>query len=113
MGRALRVTEADKRAAIRYLYGREMVTAVYQPMLKAARLEGSEWVSALAFRAERSCPQYAGRLSVERAAGVVRGASGKHGENREYVANTVAQLRDMGIADLMLENVHELAQGQN
>lgn len=49
--------------------------------------------------------QYAGALTAEAAAATVATAVGKSGNNREYVLNTLAHLREMGIRDHWLEEV--------
>ena len=112
IGQAYRVAAARKDAVAGYLYEREMVTPVYVPHLLSVRLDRedgrSERVSALTFRVDRAHPQYAGRLSPEEAAAVVRGARGVSGENPDYVASTLSHLRKMGLRDHWLETTHDL-----
>ncbi len=105
IGRAFRVRAADSHAAAAYLAAREMVTPVYQPMLHPVHL-GGRTVAALSFTIDRANPQYAGKLDLETAAAVVRRSHGIAGRNTEYLANTVAHLDELGIADGFL---HRLA----
>ncbi|MFQ5995360.1 MAG: gamma-glutamylcyclotransferase [Acidiferrobacterales bacterium] len=108
VGRAFRVRAKDKQATADYLYQREMVTAVYVPVLVPVRLDDTRRVTALVFIADRSHPQYAGDLSAEKAANVVRRAHGEGGPNADYIANTVAHLDELGIADNLLHEVDAL-----
>ncbi len=105
IGRAFRVARAERHAVAAYLVAREMVTPVYRPMLHTVHLAGRT-VAALSFTIDRANPQYAGKLDLETAAAVVRRARGIAGWNTEYLANTVAQLDQLGIADGFL---HRLA----
>lgn len=110
IGRAFRIAEADKPAVVEYLYAREMVTAVYIPRLHTVRLpEGP--VTALCFVVDRRHRQYAGRLAVEQAAGVVAGARGQSGANREYLCNTVDHLEELGIREPALLRIRDLLTG--
>lgn len=110
VGRAFRVRAADKWVVIRYLYEREMVSAVYRPMLRNVWLRGGKRVTALTFRADRTSPQYAAPVTPEHAASVVAEASGRHGANLEYVTNTVIHLATLGIEDTSLREIQRLAQ---
>ena len=111
VGRAFRVQAKEKQAVADYLYRREMVTAVYVPVLVPVRLDDARRVTALVFIADHSHPQYAGDLSVEKAATVVRRARGEGGANADYIANTVAHLDELGIADKLLHEVDALVNG--
>jgi len=111
LGRAFRVRAPDKHAVADYLYQRELITAVYVPMLREVRLASGASVTALTFRADRAHPQYAGRLSPAEAAATVARARGRTGHNREYVAKTVAHLEEMRIRDEFLERVMDLCDG--
>ena len=54
-------------------------------------------VPALAYVIDRAHIQYAGALSTAEAAGIVSVSTGKSGPNSEYVFNTLAHLKEMGI----------------
>ena len=72
---------------------------------------GSPGVRAACFVVNRAHEHYAGKLAPERIAEIVGGASGKSGSNREYLANTIAHLDELGIADGPLHRVQRLVAG--
>ncbi len=103
-GLALRVAERDRDAAAAYLEQRELVEDIYfcrrVPVTSAAgRLD------AYAFIVNRGHAIYASKQPLERMADIIARAAGEAGTNRAYLANTVAHLDDLGIADGKL---HEL-----
>ena len=107
IGQAYRIAAGEAQAVAEYLYAREMVTPVYVPHLRTVRLaQGS--VTALTFLVDREHPQYAGRLTPQQAANVVRHARGQSGANPDYLASTVEHLRDIGLKDAWLEATHAL-----
>jgi glutathione-specific gamma-glutamylcyclotransferase len=108
VGMAFRVAPRDESGVIEYLNQREMMNYVYRDLRLAIRTSDGRRASALAFVAVQGHEQYAGRLSPEAAADIVRGSSGTAGRNEDYVANTLAHLRDMGIRDNWLEAVAAL-----
>lgn len=107
---AYRVAERDKIEVARLLYAREMITPVYRPHLRDVHLADGR-ATALTFLVDRGHPQYAGRLTPEQAAAVVRGAKGQSGANPDYVANTLAHLQEIGLRDAWLERTHALVSG--
>ncbi len=68
-------------------------------------------VRAACFVVNRAHEHYAGKLAPERIAEIVGGASGKSGSNREYLANTIVHLDELGIADGPLHWVQRLVAG--
>lgn len=102
-GLALRVAPDEAEAVRAYLHGREMVTNAYAPRFLPATLDDGRRIRAWAFPMRRDHPQYAGRLPPADAAAVIRTAEGQSGPCRDYLANTVAQLRQLGIRDAGLE----------
>jgi cation transport protein ChaC len=102
------VVPAHKGATVQYLYQREMVTRVYVPVLAPVRLDNGRQVKALTFIVDRTHAQYAGKLGAEQAAVTIRRARGKGGANTDYIANTVAHLDELGIADSLLHEIHAL-----
>jgi cation transport protein ChaC len=56
----------------------------------------------LCYIVDRGHPQYAGRLSTETQAHLVRSAAGLSGTNIDYVLNTVRHLEEAGIHDAEL-----------
>lgn len=107
LGMAFRVPGELRGEVVDYLRGRELVTNVYLERRLSIRLEEGGIVDALGYVVDRSHAQYAGKLDVEHAAESVRGAVGISGRNEEYVENTVAHLKALGIRDHWLEAVAE------
>lgn len=102
---AFRVAPERRNAVLDYLRERELVTHVYKERTLPVTLLDGVRTPALAYVIDRAHHQYAGALSVEEAAVTVSTARGKSGPNTEYVANTLAHLREMGIRDHWLEEV--------
>ncbi|HSD92652.1 MAG TPA: gamma-glutamylcyclotransferase [Methyloceanibacter sp.] len=103
-GIAFRVAQANVDATLSYLREREQVTDVYLEAMKpVSLLDGSSReLEALCYIADRAHPQYAGRLSLEAQARLVRSAVGRAGANVDYVLNTARHLEEAGIHDVEL-----------
>lgn len=108
IGLAFRVPAALSEEVTAYLRERELVTNVYLERTLPVRLKSGTTVDALCFVVDRDHPQYAGALSAEHAASVVRGAVGRSGGNEDYVRTTVEHLRALRIRDPWLELVAAL-----
>lgn len=106
-GVAFRVAGKDRDAVIDYLRERELVTDVYLESWRTIRLHrpGRPKVRALTFLVDRDHEQYAGRLAAETVLGHVRDGHGQSGANTDYVINTMAHLRALGLRDPVLERV--------
>jgi glutathione-specific gamma-glutamylcyclotransferase len=104
-GAAFRVAAAARDETIAYLRAREQVTAVYLEKIVRVLLWEGRTVDALTYVADRSHPQYAGRLAPEELLRLVATASGQSGPNDEYVLNTVKHLREVNIKDAILEQL--------
>ena len=105
VGMAFRVAAARADATIAYLRERELVTNVYLETTVPVRLLDGRPVRALAYIVDRGHAQYAGRLSVETAAGLVGRSHGQSGANRDYVLSALAEIRALGLSDRWLECV--------
>jgi cation transport protein ChaC len=103
-GLAFRIPSEKADPTLDYLRKREQVTDVYVEAMKpVSLLDGSgREIEALCYVVDRAHPQYAGRLSVERQAELVRKAVGLSGNNVDYVLNTVRHLEEVGIHDVEL-----------
>ncbi len=103
-GVAFRVVPGKNEATLAYLRAREQVTDVYVERTKpVSLLDGSgRELEALCYMVDRGHPQYAGRLSIETQARLVRSAAGRSGTNLDYVLNTVRHLEEAGIDDVEL-----------
>ena len=104
-GMALRVASENRGQVIEYLRERELVTHVYKEVERPVMLNGGERANALTYVVDRSHQQYAGKLPHEDLAKQVHGAVGQSGANEEYILNTVAHLRELGIHDAGLERL--------
>ncbi len=112
-GIAYRVAAAQRDATVAYLRAREQVTTVYLETMRRItlattpeRLRPAE-VIALVYAVDRSHPQYAGRLDLERQLRLVRQGHGRSGANLDYVLSTVAEIETQGCHD---PGLHLLAQ---
>ena len=103
-GLAFRIPSEKADPTLDYLRKREQVTEVYVEAMKpVSLLDGSgREIEALCYVVDRAHPQYAGRLSLERQAELVRKAVGLSGNNVDYVLNTVRHLEEVGIHDVEL-----------
>ncbi len=116
-GMAFRVPAAQVAATVDYLRDREQVTGVYRAEMRTLRLAGADpqIVRALAFIANPYARQYAGSLPVATQTRIVLASRGVSGPNAEYVRNTAAHLREIGIRDRTIEQVVSMlgAAGRN
>ena len=104
-GMALLAPGSLRESILAYLRERELVTQVYREDWRRLRLETGETVTALTYLVDQEHPQYAGRLPDEEICHQVRRGQGKSGHNLDYVLNTVAHLRELGVHDRHLEAV--------
>lgn len=104
-GMVFRTRPNQSHAAMDYLWDREMVTGVYEPIEAMAQV-GSKEISCRTFVADQDHPQYAGGLDQQEVLELIRKARGAAGPNRDYLINTVRHLDEMGIEDPAL---HDLA----
>jgi cation transport protein ChaC len=105
IGTAFRVASGTQAHVVDYLRERELVTHVYKERTMPVLLSDGRRVPALAYVIDRNHVQYAGALSTSEAAGIVAVSTGKSGPNTDYVFNTLAHLKEMGIRDHWLEEV--------
>ena len=115
-GLAYRIAASARKATLDYLRAREQVTTVYletmrRVVLAASTLHPARDVSALVFVVDRSHPQYAGRLDLERTLHLVRQGHGQSGANRDYVLSTVHALEALGLRDRDLHLLAERLKG--
>ena len=94
-----------------YLQDREMPPsdeAVYERrMLRVSLLDSGREVRAVAFVADRTHASYC-RPEAAAAAAAIAAGLGQMGPNREYLLNTVAHLRAMGVRDAGLDRIAAL-----
>ena len=104
-GAAYRVSGPDWPEVHAYLMEREQPTETYVEAWRDVTLTGGGRVRALVFLSDKAHPQWAGDLSLERQADLIRGAVGLSGRNEDYLRDLVAHLRDEGIRDASLDRL--------
>lgn len=104
-GAAYRVDEADWAQTYAYLLEREQPTETYIEARRHVRLEDGRRVEAVTFLSDVNHPQWAGALSLERQAQLIRGGTGLSGRNVDYLADLVDHLREMGVRDRAMERL--------
>jgi cation transport protein ChaC len=106
-GVAFRIKPEQMDDVVSYLRARELVTMVYKERTIDIRLDGGQRTKALTYVIDRNHVQYAPDIDIEHAAVTVAQATGQSGANHDYVAQTLAHMRDLGIRDHWLEQVHQ------
>jgi len=96
LGRALRVRGADWAVIKARLDERELPTGVYLPRFLPVRLEDGQMVPAYAYVVDRDHWQY-WRGEHDDAIRLLRQGHGRGGSARDYLANAVIHLTEMGI----------------
>ena len=104
-GTAFRIHPQKWDDVIAYLRERELVTNVYLERLVSIRIADNRRMMAVTYVVDRNHKQYAPSLTADDAARIVANAVGKSGNNSDYVLNTVAHLRTLGIRDHWMEDV--------
>ncbi|HVI52948.1 MAG TPA: gamma-glutamylcyclotransferase [Candidatus Sulfotelmatobacter sp.] len=109
-GVAFRIA-ADKSEEVRqYLYDREMITGVYTPRFSPARLDDGRGVPVFIFPVRKDHEQYSGRLTINEAARLIRQGHGMAGSSLDYLAQTVAQMTEIGITRSELHRLLRLVE---
>ena len=98
-GVAYFVGAEDAQAAHTYLRERELVSYAYHECLEELQLENGQIVQAICYVVDKENSQYAGGLSLDKQAHVIKSAKGTRGENLEYLHNTAAHLEALGVSD--------------
>jgi cation transport protein ChaC len=105
-GLAHRLPLKQYDAVRRYLWTREIDNdGVYEEEVRPIHLADGRTVEALVYLADRAHRQFAGKLSLSKALCLVRQGHGATGSNLDYVLNTVAHLRELGLRDPSLEEL--------
>ena len=98
-GVAFRIAGERRRETIDYLRERELVTRVYREARLRAVIDDGRQVEAIAYVADITHPQYAGRLPREDLLRFVLQGEGVSGLNTLYVDSTWRHLEEIGIDD--------------
>jgi glutathione-specific gamma-glutamylcyclotransferase len=107
-GRAYRIERSRVGAELRRLWGREMVTGVYDPKWLPCRTPQGV-VRALTFTLSRRSPSHTGSLPDEKMVEILRTANGRYGSTLSYLVETATTLRNCGIRDRDIERLVALA----
>jgi cation transport protein ChaC len=109
-GFALRIAGDARDAGLESLWAREMLTGIYSPAWVSVAASNED-VTAVTFVVDAAHAQYAGNIPLAEQAQLIRGAHGKFGSCRDYLANTVAALQTVGIDDEQMIALLELVDG--
>jgi cation transport protein ChaC len=104
-GVAFRVGPERAEATRDYLRERELVTYAYHETAHPVALDDGREVAAICYVVDRMHDQYAGGLAPEEQAAIIATRVGPAGPNREYMENTLAHLRELGVEDAELEDM--------
>ncbi len=92
-----------------YLRKRELVSYAYHERLETLALDSGQNVQAICYVVDPDHSQYAGGLSLGAQARVIKTAKGSAGDNLEYLCNTAAHLKELGIEDADIEKLFKLS----
>ena len=109
-GLALKSAPDGAETALKLLRERELISYAYKEEVVSLELEDGQALDAIAYVVDRQHSQYCEPLSLSRQASIIAEASGKRGTNRDYLRNTVAKFRELGIRDRELEALLELVE---
>ena len=105
-GLAHRLPQDNYDEVRRYLIVREIDNdGVYEEAVRRIHLADGRTVWSLVYLADRSHRQFAGKLPLRKSLRLVRQGRGATGSNVDYVRNTVAHLRELGLRDRALEEL--------
>jgi glutathione-specific gamma-glutamylcyclotransferase len=111
-GMAYRIAPADWAEVYAYLLEREQPTETYVEARRFVRLADGRRVEALVFLSDVHHPQWAGRLSLERQAELIAGATGLSGRNVDYLRDLVEHLGEEGVHDRSMQALLELVEAR-
>ena len=111
-GLGFRIRGRDREAVLAHLCRREASEGEYHIRWLRISVAG-EPVTGAAFVVNHASDYYAGARPVAEAARMVAQGQGKRGACVDYLRNTVAHLREMGIRDMGLERVLREAERLN
>lgn len=108
-GLALRPRADEAEAVLAAVRSRELVSDAYEESELDLRLEDGREVRAMGFVVRHGHRQHA-CVDAETQAQTIARARGLRGPNIDYLANTAAQLRELGIRDPEIEALLDRAQ---
>jgi cation transport protein ChaC len=104
-GMAYRLAPHQVGSELAILWNREMLAGYYRPQWVPATLRDGRTVTAVAFEVDTGHCQYCGDLPIEKQAHHIAFAEGRRGACRDYLANTAAHARALGIHDPYIEDM--------
>lgn len=102
-GVAFKVAEGAEQDTLASLRERELISSAYYEAVVPLMLSDGRKALALAYVVDQHHNQYRGEMDLEQQAQIIAHAKGGRGPNTEYLWNTVAHLRELGIQDPELE----------
>ena len=106
IGSVLRVAEEDVATELDILWRREMVGHGYIPRwLDVESLDGAPLGQAITFTIDPNGPNYAGDVPERELIRRVANARGMLGTSWDYLVNTRHGLRELGVADPLIERI--------
>jgi cation transport protein ChaC len=102
-GVAFAVAAGEAEGTLAALRERELVSSAYLERWLPVRLTDGRLVEAVTYVVDPAHRQYCGGLELETQAKVIAGAVGGRGPNSEYLVNTAAHLRALGLHDAELD----------
>ena len=106
-GMVFRIPRQSGREVLTRLWGREMITGVYDPKWLICHTSHGP-VRALAFTLSRQSPSHTGTLTEDEYRRIFAQATGIYGTTLEYAHKTLEELRRMKIRDRALERLLKL-----
>lgn len=98
-GVALGVAPDHAETVLDYLRERELISSAYLERRLPVDLADGRRVEAVTYVVDPDHVQYCGGLDLEEQARIIAAAQGGRGPNCEYLFNTAAHLRELGIED--------------
>jgi cation transport protein ChaC len=98
---------ADAEYELSLVWQREMFTSVYLPQWVDVETDKGT-VRAVTVISNTEHDMYAGQLPEDRIASIVKSATGVLGSNADYLTQTIASMKSLGLRDSVLERIQEL-----
>lgn len=106
-GIAHRIGAREREQVLKYLWDREMIYDAYRVRVLPVFPDGHPPVRAICFVANPGDSFYAGRLSPDHVAEVIRRTTGQSGSNLDYVRETARRLEALGIRSGAVHDVQK------
>lgn len=104
-GIAYRIKPETRDQDLAYLWDREMGSGVYRPTWVELEATDGKPIRAITWVADPEHYQYAGARPAEEMAMIMAGGKGVYGNCRDYLANTIREMKKLGDNDPLLDQV--------